>query len=301
MSQGTRSQSKRPAQGSPGQSDEEMEPPLHDLLIAKVESMIHGLERKLDSKLDEKFGAFFPQLKAELKAELKTELKDELVAELKAELLPLLRTELAKDTQTRAASNDEAVVNKVHHLESLVESQARQARSANLICHGLAEDNAENVSARVAALFDSNSSPPVVVSEARRLGAPSVARTKPRPVLISFSGVAAKHAALKHSKALRQRQIFLDPDLTPQQQRIRVSMRPHYVALKTAGKQPFWREERLFVREGDRVREHMPVPGPPPAAAPGGAAAPGATAAGPSQAAPSSPGCADSYAEAVRR
>ena len=153
----------------------------------------------------------------------------------------------------------------------------------------------------MAALFDSNSSPLVIVSEARRPGAPSVARTKPRPVLISFSGVAAKHAALKHSKALRQRQIFLDPDLTPQQQRIRVSMRPHYVALKTAGEQPFWREERLFVLEGDHVREHMPVPGPPPTAAPGGAAAPGAAAAGPSQAAPSSPGRADSYAEAVRR
>ena len=193
------------------------------------------------------------------------------MAELKAELLPLLRAKLAKDTQTRAASNDEAVVNKVHYLESVVEFQACQARSANLICHGLAEDNTENVLARVAALFDSNSSPPVVIGEARRLGAPSAARTKPRPVLNSFSGVAAKHAALKQSKALRPRQIFLDPDLTPQQQRIRVSMRPHYVALKTAGKQPFWREERLCVREDNRVRAHMHVPGPPPAAAPGAA------------------------------
>jgi hypothetical protein len=183
-----------------------MEPPLHDLLIAKVECMIHGLECKLDSKLDEKFGVLFPQLKAELKAELKIELKNELGAELKAELLPLLRAELAKDTQTRAAYNAEAVMNKVHHLESVAESQARQARNANLICHSLAENNAENVSARVTALFNSNSGPYVVVSEACRLGAPSAARTKPSPVLISFSGIAAKRAALKHSKALRQRQ-----------------------------------------------------------------------------------------------
>ena len=54
-------------------------------------------------------------------------------------------------------------------------------------------------------------------------------------------------------------------------------------------------EERLLVREGDRVREHMPVPDSPPAPAPGAAAA------GPFQHAPSSPGRADSYAKGVRR
>ena len=64
----------------------------------------------------------FPKLKEELKAELKTELKDELVTELKAELLPLLRADQGHVEQSRAASNDEAVVNKVHHLESVVES-----------------------------------------------------------------------------------------------------------------------------------------------------------------------------------
>ena len=289
MSSGTRSQSKRPAQGSPVHSDEEMEPPLEDRLMPKFQSMFDGFEHKLDRKLDEKFAAFHTLLKGELK----TELKRELLVELKAEMLAVLRAEMAKDLHTRTASRDETVVNRVHQLEAVVESQARTARAANLICHNLAEDSTENASARVAALFSSTSGPPVVVSEARRLGAPSASRTKPRPLLISFSGAAAKHAALKHSKTLRQQQIFLDPDLTPQQQRIRISMRPHYVALKAAGKQPFWREERLFVREGERVREHMPVPGPPSAAAP-------AATAGPSHAAPSSSGRPDSYAEAVR-
>ena len=79
---------------------------------------------------------------------------------------------------------------------------------------GREQRRSEDASARIAALFSSNSGPPVVVSEARRLGAPSATRTKPRPVLNSFSFVAAKHAALKHAKTQRQRQIYLDPAST---------------------------------------------------------------------------------------
>jgi len=259
-----------------------MEPPLYDRLVSKMESMFGKLEISLDRKLDEKFGILFNQMKEELKAELKAELLAELKKELKAELL----ADLAKDTRTRASSQDETMINRVYQLEGVVESQARTARRSNLIIHGLPEDTTEVATARVSALFGAASGPLVAVSEARRLGAPNAARSKPRPILVSFSGVEAKHAALKHSKPLRQRQIFLDPDLTPQQQRIRLSLRSQYTALKAAGKQPFWREERLFIREGDRVREHLPVPGPPAAAAAaaGAAAAPSAAAPAPAPA-----------------
>ena len=101
--------------------------------------------------------------------------------------------------------------------------------------------------------------PPAPVLNARRLGAPGLSgRSRPRPMLINFQSVTAKHAALKRSKALRGRQVYLDVDLTPAQQAVRTALRPQFGAAKASGHQPYWRAERLFVRANGRVDE---VPG----------------------------------------
>ena len=78
-----------------------------------------------------------------------------------------------------------------------MESQARQAMTANLIIHGLPEDSAENAAQRVSALFAS-SGRIAAVSEARCLGAPSASRSMSRPLIARFSSLADEHAALQH-------------------------------------------------------------------------------------------------------
>jgi hypothetical protein len=175
--------------------------------------MFSGLERKLDSKLDEKFGALFSQTKQELRVEL----KGELLAELREELLAVLRTEMAKDTRTRAASQDDTVVNRVHQLEGLVETRPGAVTSSSTACQKtmlrmLSSEWQRSLTATGGPLLLSKNCL-LLLPRGSRLGAPSAARTKPRPLLVSFSGTAFKHAALKHRKALRQRKIYLDPDL----------------------------------------------------------------------------------------
>ena len=147
------------------------------------------------------------------------------------------------------------------------ESRDRSSRASHLIIKGLPEEPSGLPTPQaVSHLFPvSPGDTPVPILEARRLGPPSVgAGARPRVILVKFTSVSAKHAALKHSKALRSRQIYLDSDLTPQQRQLRTQQRDRYLHLKAQGSRPFWRDERLFVNEGGRIREdRVPPPAPP--------------------------------------
>ena len=108
----------------------------------------------------------------------------------------------------------------------------------------------------------------------RRLGREKeTAGALPRPILVKFRSIDAKHAAYKHSKTLRAKKIYLDSDLTPAQREQRTGKRDRYQHLKTQGARPFWREDRLFYYVNGAVKEDSctpPCPPPPPADAPSG-------------------------------
>lgn len=157
--------------------------------------------------------------------------------------------------------------NEMAQLRGAAESRDRASRASHLIIKGFPEEpNDQSTQQAVSALFPvPHGDTPVPILEARRLGPRSVgAVARPRAVLVKFTSVSAKHAALKHSKALRSRQIYLDSDLTPQQRQLRIQQRDRFLHLKTQGFRPFWRDERLFVNDGGRIREdRVPAPAPP--------------------------------------
>lgn len=186
----------------------------------------------------------------------------------------------------------EASENEMAQLKGAAERQDRASRACHLVVKGLAEAPNDHPNLEgVPALFPGCAA---TVVEAFRLGRPREgAGALPRPVLVKFSSVSAKHAALKHSKDLRNRRIYLDNDLTQLQRDQRTRKRDRYQQLKAQGMKPFWRDERLFFYENGRIREDRvpppaapasPAPPPPaPSGAPLSAGAP-APAAGPSYA-----------------
>ena len=64
----------------------------------------------------------------------------------------------------------------------------------------------------------------------------------------------AKHDALKHSKELRAKKVYLDADLTPAQQATRRVKADRYRQLRDEGKKPFWRADRHFFYVHDKVQ-----------------------------------------------
>lgn len=157
-------------------------------------------------------------------------------------------------------------------LRGAAESRDRESRASHLIIKGLPEEsNDQSVFQAVSQLFPTpNGETPIAVTEARRLGRPreGAPEVRPRAVLVKFTSVPSKHAALKHSKTLRSRKIYLDSDLTPQQREIRIQKRDRFQQLKTQNMRPFWRDERLFCYKEGRVVEDRAPPGPPAPQAP---------------------------------
>ena len=188
------------------------------------------------------------------------------------QVLPAFRASVLRDVDERMQGYHAAFQDKMARMAETTEHHDRAARAANLVVHGLPEQTQENPVARATGLFPESDGPPAPVLNARRLGAPGLpGRSRPRPMLIHFQSVTAKHAALKRSKVLRGRQVYLDVDLTPAQQAARTALRPQFGAAKASGHQPYWRAERLFVRANGRVDEVFPGPRPPPGApGPGG-------------------------------
>ncbi len=207
------------------------------------------------------------------------------VSDMKAEHQQQIEQQEARhraDVQ-RMLERVERVENELAQLRAAAESRDRASRACNLIIKGLPEEpRGQSTPQAVSELFPvSPGDTPVPILEARRLGPRSTgAVTRPRAILVKFTSVSAKHAALKHSKALRSRQIYLDTDLTPQQRQIRTQKRDRFLHLKAQGSRPFWRDERLFVNEAGRIREDRVPPPAPPSGGPSTSAGDGPSGAG---------------------
>ena len=59
-------------------------------------------------------------------------------------------------------------------------------------------------------------------------------------------------------KVFRQKGVYLDDDLTPDQQAKRRQQQGNFVAIKTAGYKPFWRLDRLLYNNNGQVIQHFP-------------------------------------------
>lgn len=141
----------------------------------------------------------------------------------------------------------EALDNKIHECTLSADTLERQIRSPNTILFGVEESVGENTLAEVKSLLGAHS-----IREASRLGKRSATAKRPRPVLIKFDSLAAKHAAFKHTKELRQRfKVYIDDDLTPKQQAARASRLREVQELRGQGWKTFWRGDNLFkVQQG---------------------------------------------------
>ena len=183
-------------------------------------------------------GATMQAVKEQLSAEFKAALQEE-IAKIKGE---------HQQEISRLRSEMEAQDNVVAQLQRAFEDRERQDRANNLVIYGLPEETERQVEDTVAALFPTGSNTPMTIREARRLGKPREDRgaARPRPVLVRFQTLAAKHAALKLSKDLRGRKVYLDTDLTPSQRDTRRMKQDRFQELKSHGAKPFWRSERLF-------------------------------------------------------
>lgn len=170
----------------------------------------------------------------------------------------------------------EAIDNNITQCVLSVETLERKLRSPNALLYGVAESSGEQHLAAVKSLLGDST-----INEAIRLGPRSPTATRPRPVLIKFASIAAKHAAFKKSKELRRQfNVSMDDDLTPKQKAARTTRFPQVQALRGEGWVTFWRGDNLFkVKAGGaplKVPLHAPAASPATAAAtsPSTAAAP---------------------------
>lgn len=94
----------------------------------------------------------------------------------------------------------------------------------------------------------SRGSAPTQILPVQRLGKPRTAPSdRPLPIRIVIADGSSRASALQRSKDLQLQKLYLDIDLTSQQQRIRASKQDRYQILKNNDMRPFWREERLMV------------------------------------------------------
>jgi hypothetical protein len=149
----------------------------------------------------------------------------------------------------------EAIDNTLTSCLLSVETLERKLRSPNAILFGVAESLGEHQLTQVKSLLGDTS-----INDTIRLGKPSLAAPRPRPVLIKFSSIAAKHAAFKKAKELRRQfKVSIDDDLTPGQQAARTSRASQVQALRGEGWTTFWRGDNLFKVKAGGAPLQVPV------------------------------------------
>ena len=210
--------------------------------------------------MTETLGEQFEKFKASFRSHMEA-LFSQKLQEMQTALTQKFAEEKAAMEAKHAADRD-ALTNRITTLEAAVETTQRSFRANNLVLHGLmepADQNGPSLQDTIRTLLETSGDAPRTphqITSIQRLGKPRTAASdRPRPVRITFTDTASKIAALKRCKDLRQRQLYLDTDLTPKQQQMRNSKRDRYHLLKNTGMRPFWRAERLMVIRDGVARE----------------------------------------------
>ena len=162
------------------------------------------------------------------------------------------------EVRDRNAAQLAAVSDRVKALEAQLQRMEVPQRAENIVIHGLEEQ--EGVTALVALARACRDVGPPEPSwrEVFRLGKERRGPdSRPRPILVKFHSMEAKHQLFSRSRALRDRQVYLDDDLTPAQQATRRSLAGEYQKLKMAKLRPFYRQDRLLYVHRGKVVQHQ--------------------------------------------
>lgn len=174
-----------------------------------------------------------------------------------------------KTLETQLRAERDAHLDTTKALQAAVESLDRARRENNLVMFGVPESSQDVFRQVTSLLQPSSSALGANLLEVRRLGrAPAAGasrNTRPRPVLLKFGSLDAKHRAFSHSRRLREEhRITLDDDLTENQRASRERQRPEFKELQDKGLRPFWRGDVLKTRgpQGQRASRVNPTHSP---------------------------------------
>ena len=223
---------------------EEFHKALHQIVQEKVTAAVKAAVRKeIAAEIRDKAATMEERITKEMELRTRATL-DEAVAAKMAHI------------QEAMEARWEVMDNKFLDVSSSVEALERNELSTNCVVFGIVESSGEKHLAEVKSLFGANS-----IVEARRMGKFNANAQQPRPVLIKFCSVAAKHAAFKHAKALREKKnVTMDDQLTKAQRESRAMKQPWKTALHQQGCKTFWRGDILFKIQEGRKPEKVDAP-----------------------------------------
>ena len=168
-----------------------------------------------------------------------------------------LKRQMGED-RDRNAAQLAVVSDRVKALEAQLQKAEVSRRAENMVIHGLEEQDGVTATVAVARACRDVGLPESSWRDAFRLGRERRGPdNRPRPILVKFDSKEAKHRVFSRSKALRDHQVYLDDDLTAEQQATRRSLAGEYQKLKMAKLKPFYRQERLLYVHRGRVVQHQ--------------------------------------------
>jgi hypothetical protein len=168
--------------------------------------------------------------------------------ELKQQVAQLVEETISNKLATvgeHLRAREELLDNKLHEVASSQEALERKSLSTNMVMFGLLESSGEDCASQVKSLIGSEG-----IVDVTRMGKFDTKAKHPRPILIKFSSIAAKHAAFKKAKALREKKIRMDDQLTHGQREGRTRKQPWATTLRQEGWTTFWRGDTLYKTKG---------------------------------------------------
>ena len=162
------------------------------------------------------------------------------------------------EVRDRSAAQLAAVSDRVKAPEAKLQRTKISQQAENLVIHGLEEQDGVTAPVALARACWDVRLPEPSWREVFRLGKERRGPdSRPRPVLVKFHSMEAKHQLFSRRRALRDRQVYLDDDLTAAQQATRRSLAGEYQKLKMAKLGPFYRQDRLLYVHRGRVLQHQ--------------------------------------------
>lgn len=157
---------------------------------------------------------------------------------------------------------------KVKQLHDKVNYQEDYSRRNNIRIYGIEEQGSsetwEQTAAAVTSLLEQKMElPGMELERAHRVG--ERRDGKPRPIIARFSRYREREAVMRNVKKLKGTNIYVNEDLCPESQSIKMSQMPLLKQARAQGKVAFFRHTKLIIREktnnDEATGERMVGPG----------------------------------------
>lgn len=141
---------------------------------------------------------------------------------------------------------------KIKQLQDKVNYQEDYSRRNNIRINGMEEQGSgetwEQTAAAVSSLLEQKMElPGIELERAHRVG---IRRDgKPRPIIARFSRYCEREAVMRNAKKLKGTNIYVNEDLCPESQSIKMSQMPLLKQARAQGKVAFFRHTKLIIRE----------------------------------------------------